>query len=70
MVGDDDLNQELIEYGIGYELDVGKAYIKKVKDENGRVYYIDIRTGEEIQNFKEQELSEEYKNSILGISGD
>jgi hypothetical protein len=69
MVGDDDLNQELIEYGIGYEANVGKAYIKKVKDESGRIYYIDIRTETEIQNFTEQDLSPEYKDSISGIEG-
>lgn len=69
VVGDDDLNQELIEYGIGYEANVGTAYIKKVKDESGRIYYIDIRTKEEIQNFKEQDLSPEYIDSISGIEG-
>lgn len=69
MVGDDDLKQNKIEYGIGYENDVGISFIKKVKDEKGVEFYIDVRTGEEIRNFEENKQSDELKNSVKGISG-
>jgi hypothetical protein len=68
-LGDDDLKQNKIEYGIGYENDVGISFIKKVKDEKGVEFYIDVRTGEEIRNFEENKQSDELKTSVKGISG-
>lgn len=67
-VGDDDLKQDNIEYGLGYESNVGKSYIKKVKDERGLEYFIDVRTGERITSFSSGPMGEELKEAIKEIN--
>lgn len=67
LVGEDDLKQDKIQYGIGYESKVGKSPYQKLTDESGNVYYKNIETGEDVTNFKEQKVSEQYKNSTKNI---
>lgn len=63
LVGDNNLNQNKIDYGIGYEANVGTSPYQKLKDESGNIYYKDTNTGKEVTQFESKELSKEYKEA-------